>query len=115
MTEIDTSAQAVERLADNAENIALAGRNSATGCAVQPWLLETHAATLRALAAERDMWRDRLAKAERDELRAAWLRVIQFENSCIETGQPCKAKLCGCEAEQETLIADARKGSGSNE
>ena len=43
-----------------------------------------------------------------DELRAAWLRVIQAENACVVTGKPCDAKRCGCAAEQEMLIQEAR-------
>lgn len=43
-----------------------------------------------------------------DELRAAWLRVIQAENTCAATGKPCHAKRCGCQAEQEMLIQEAR-------
>jgi hypothetical protein len=41
-----------------------------------------------------------------DAAAAAWLRVIQTENSCKATGRPCDAKRCGCKAEQETLIAE---------
>lgn len=52
-------------------------------------------------------WGGRM-KAERDLLREAWLRVIQSENSCAVTGAPCAAKRCGCAAEQEMLIQEAR-------
>lgn len=44
------------------------------------------------------------------EMQAAWLRVIQAENSCVVTGQPCGAVRCGCAAEQEMLIREAREG-----
>ena len=37
---------------------------------------------------------------------SAWLYVIQTENSCQPTGAPCKAKRCGCQAEQEMLIRE---------
>lgn len=112
---IDTSAEAVERLAAGADYDQ------------RP----TTAAALRALAAERD----RLAAekdavvatlaayrmengctrgqrttqwcAEASVLRAAWLRVIQGENACVVTGQPCHAKRCGCKAEQDMLIKEA--------
>lgn len=41
-------------------------------------------------------------------LRSAWLRVIQAENSCSVTGQPCRdPRKCGCAAEQEMLILEA--------
>jgi hypothetical protein len=47
-------------------------------------------------------------RADRDRLAAAWLRVIQAENSCVPpTGKPCDAKRCGCKAEQDMLIKDA--------
>lgn len=39
---------------------------------------------------------------------AAWLRVIQTENSCKPTGAPCDAKRCGCVAEQQMLIEEYR-------
>lgn len=78
MTKIDTSDEAVERLAD----IAIYEGRPQT------------AATLRAL------------RDERDRLRAAWLRVIQSENSCVATGKPCSARRCGCRGEQELLIAE---------
>jgi hypothetical protein len=40
----------------------------------------------------------------------AWLRVIQAENTCAVTGSPCHAKRCGCAAEQDMLIREARDG-----
>lgn len=43
---------------------------------------------------------------EIDRLRRGWLRVIQQENSCTATGQPCAAKRCGCHAEQEMLVKE---------
>jgi hypothetical protein len=47
-----------------------------------------------------------VAETERDRLAAAWLRVIQTENSCSPTGQPCDAKRCGCKAEQDLLVKE---------
>lgn len=41
------------------------------------------------------------------EVRTAWLRVIQAENTCGVTGKPCDAVRCGCAAEQEMLIREA--------
>lgn len=41
------------------------------------------------------------------EATAAWLRVIQAENTCGVTGKPCDAVRCGCAAEQEMLIREA--------
>lgn len=41
------------------------------------------------------------------EVQAAWLRVIQAENTCGVTGKPCDAVRCGCAAEQEMLIREA--------
>lgn len=41
------------------------------------------------------------------EMQAAWLRVIQAENTCGVTGKPCDAVRCGCAAEQEMLIREA--------
>lgn len=42
------------------------------------------------------------------EMQAAWLRVIQAENTCAVTGSPCHAKRCGCKGEQDMLIEEAR-------
>ena len=39
---------------------------------------------------------------------AAWLRVIQTENSCKPTGAPCHVERCGCVAEQQMLIEEYR-------
>lgn len=47
------------------------------------------------------------AADEIERLRAAWLRVIQAENTCGVTGRPCDARRCGCAAEQEMLIREA--------
>lgn len=44
------------------------------------------------------------------EMQAAWLHVIQAENTCGVTGKPCDAVRCGCAAEQEMLIREAREG-----
>lgn len=41
------------------------------------------------------------------EMQAAWMRVIQAENTCGVTGKPCDAVRCGCSAEQEMLIREA--------
>lgn len=41
------------------------------------------------------------------EMQAAWLRVIQAENTCGVTGAACDAVRCGCAAEQEMLIREA--------
>lgn len=46
---------------------------------------------------------------------AAWLRVIQTENSCKPTGAPCDAKRCGCSAEQEMLIEEYRAAKEVNQ
>lgn len=78
MSEIDTSDEAVERLAFYAE-------------------FHDRPQTAAALRALRD---------ERNRLRAAWLRVIQAENACVVTGTPCSARRCGCWGEQELLIAE---------
>jgi hypothetical protein len=51
--------------------------------------------------------RDLVREVER--LRAAWLRVIQAENSCQVSGRPCDGKRCGCAAEQEMLIREAEE------
>jgi hypothetical protein len=46
-------------------------------------------------------------------LALAWLRVIQAENSCAVTGKPCReAKRCGCQAEQDMLIQEAKDAEG---
>jgi ethanolamine ammonia-lyase small subunit len=55
-----------------------------------------------------DAERDRPG-AEHALIRRAWLRVIQEQNSCPPTGQPCAAKRCGCQGEQEILIRDAQE------
>lgn len=52
------------------------------------------AATLRALA------------RERDRLRRGWLATIQTENSCPATGGGCLAKRCGCVEELEMLLRE---------
>lgn len=44
-----------------------------------------------------------------ERLRAGWLRVIQTENGCHATGAPCHAERCGCAAEQEILIREAKE------
>ncbi len=43
------------------------------------------------------------------EMQAAWMRVIQAENTCGVTGKPCDAVRCGCSAEQEMLIREANE------
>jgi hypothetical protein len=43
------------------------------------------------------------AADEITRLRRGWLRVIQMENACPETGGGCLAKRCGCVAEMEML------------
>jgi len=112
MTAIDTSAEAVERLARHA---ALSEDDRHVEAA----------ATLRALLSERDAARTDVAavlaendalRFDRNNLRAEaarwrepWLRVIQTDNSCDPTGRPCGAKRCGCDAELDTL---ARDGGG---
>lgn len=59
-------------------------------------------------AAEVAEWRQRAVDAEETlrDMRRGWLRVIQQENSCVVTGQPCGAKRCGCFAEQELLMRE---------
>ena len=50
------------------------------------------------------------------EMQAAWMRVIQAENTCGVTGKPCDAVRCGCSAEQEMLIEEARAAlNGGND
>ena len=118
MSDTDTSAEVVERLADRHDDHA---RNYD---ADNP-RAETHretAATLRALLAERERLatscghcgelerafaRAERAEAERDRLRRRCMRVLQEENSCEPTGTPCKSKRCGCLAEMELLIGEA--------
>jgi hypothetical protein len=39
-------------------------------------------------------------------LRRALLRIIQTENSCAATGEPCKARRCGCLEEQRMLVME---------
>lgn len=128
MTELDTSTKSVEKLASALEH----DQNSVEDVGLMLVVADNPpieiAAKLRALAAERDMWRDRLTKAEaqavrnisdtcaeRDRfaeevklIRRAWLAVIQAENSCPPSGG-CLSKRCGCHAEMEMLIDDARK------
>jgi hypothetical protein len=119
MSGVDTSAAAVERLANHAHKLLM-------GTTIDAPLL----ATLRALAAERDAAvqerndaegdmclarhslvevktdRDRLA-AEVERIKAAWLFVIQAENSCAVFGVPCRGGgKCGCAAEQEMLLRE---------
>jgi hypothetical protein len=122
LSELDTSAEAVKQLAAE-----LCGRWDDVFEFLKT--REQAAATLRALVAERDMWRDRLTKveaqavrnisdacAERDRfseelklIRRAWLNVIQVENKCRVTMGRCFATRCGCLAEMEAIIDDARK------
>ncbi len=41
--------------------------------------------------------------AEIDRLRAGLLRVMQYENKCDQTGQPCRSPdRCACSLEAET-------------
>jgi hypothetical protein len=41
-------------------------------------------------------------EAERDRLRAGLLRVMQYENKCDQTGQPCRSPdRCACSLEAE--------------
>ncbi len=86
MTDVDTSGEAVERLAQLCCDWTthIDPDNIRSDCA----------ATLRALV------------AERDRMRSAWLRVIQTENSCAATGTPCRPKRCGCEEEQNLLLQE---------
>jgi hypothetical protein len=119
MSEINTTTEAVERLAKDIcdPSATMVGRIEA-------------AATLRALAGERDALRasnDNLhqmmalqrkhlaaadeaaltaARAEAARLRRGWLTTIQVENSCNATGAPCDAKRCGCVEEMEMLLRE---------
>lgn len=43
------------------------------------------------------------AEQEIQRLTKGWLRTIQQENSCPETGIKCLAKRCGCLEEMEML------------
>lgn len=43
------------------------------------------------------------AEQEIQRLTKGWLRAIQQENSCPETGTKCLAKRCACLAEMELL------------
>jgi glycine cleavage system H lipoate-binding protein len=81
VSEIDTSADAVDRLADRITGSAVAHNYPL-------------AETPRALA------------AERDALRRGWLTTIQVENSCNATGASCLAKRCGCVEEMEMLLRE---------
>jgi len=45
-------------------------------------------------------------QAEIERLRRCWMRVLQEENSCEPTGNPCKSKRCGCLAELEALVKE---------
>jgi hypothetical protein len=51
----------------------------------------------------------RALRAERDRLRAGLMRVIQYENKCDQTGQPCDASRgCACSLEAETWCDGGR-------
>jgi chromosome segregation ATPase len=118
MTEIDTSAEAVERLQTRLRQTAD--------------IRQEAAATLRALAGERDALREgwrksdvramdaaskafsleadlTAARAEAARLRRAWLTTIQVENSCGGSGAPCDAKRCGCVEEMEMLMRECER------
>jgi hypothetical protein len=81
MSNVDTSAEAVERLA---KLIAMHGDDA-------------DATTLRALLVEH---------ADVTRLRRSWLAVIQAENSCPATGGGCLSKRCGCLEEMEMLMRE---------
>jgi hypothetical protein len=55
--------------------------------------------------------RARFAPRQEDAalIRRAWLRVIQGENQCEMTGEPCRVRkrFCGCWEEQQALILEA--------
>lgn len=137
MTEIDTSAEAVRQVlsalregpnlmfdADVADFIeALAAERDRLAAELESLRKDVDALrplSLRCLNLARE--NDRLAAenkrmrgqrttqwcAEASELRAAWLRVIQAENTCAVTGSLCHAKRCGCAEEQQMLIEEAR-------
>ncbi len=69
MREIDTSAEAVERLAAIMDSKA-AGTSNSLGDAWGDFWCGNAAATLRAIAAERDEWLNRLHEAQVDSLQA---------------------------------------------
>ena len=122
---VDTSDEAVRREID-----LLCARLAGHGGGDTAWSAwaERTIALIKALAAERDALRASLDEAtgnwlwvqwnqaqgallkaitERDALRAAWLRVIQRENSCAATGHSCVvSKRCGCVEEQRMLIEE---------
>ena len=39
-----------------------------------------------------------------EQVRAAWLRVIQWDNQCAGTGKPCHSRKCGCALEMQNAI-----------
>jgi len=47
-----------------------------------------------------------ILRAEVERVRAAWLLVIQAENSCVANGRCVNAKRCGCVEEMEMLIRE---------
>ena len=102
MSEIDTSAEAVEHVAGHLDVAACAASNAARGPRgdapppEESWYGQA-AALLRALLAERDAERAKVTRLE-----SAWLHCIQIDNDCKATGLPCKAQ-CSCVEEREVL------------
>jgi hypothetical protein len=48
-------------------------------------------------------------QAERDRLRAGLFRVLQYENKCDQTGQPCDASMrCCCSLEADSWCEENR-------
>ena len=61
------------------------------------WACGQTAATLEQAADEIEM------------LRRAFLREIQWDNSCVFNGERCHPERCDCLAEMETLVRTARE------
>jgi hypothetical protein len=66
------------------------------------------AATLHAARAECVALASKLTEAQAQvaRLRRGWLTTIQGENSCDGSGKPCDAKRCGCVEEMEMLLRE---------
>jgi hypothetical protein len=101
MTELDTSAENVTRVIDSVTTNC--SKPSEYGLLLQGPLVE-----IIELVEDLAFERDRLAE-EVKLIRRAWLAVIQAENSCPPSGGGCLSKRCGCLAEMEAIIDDARK------
>jgi hypothetical protein len=91
---VDTSAKATAMIAYQIRHLPAEGlAHSGTR--------EDFARHVEALRAERDA-----AQAEVKRIKAAWLHVIQAENSCAADGRCVNAKRCGCVEEMEMLLRE---------